>query len=45
MTNELQSLSVLFQNLLFHILEYQRGYAWKHEQCMPIIMLDWVIAD
>jgi len=32
MGNELQSLSVLFQNRLFRIPDYQRGYAWKHEQ-------------
>ena len=32
MANELQSLSVLFQNKLFRIPDYQRGYAWKHEQ-------------
>lgn len=32
MSNELQSLSVLFQNRLFRIPDYQRGYAWKHEQ-------------
>ena len=32
MANELQPLSVLFQNRLFRIPDYQRGYAWKHEQ-------------
>ena len=32
MANELQSLSVLFQNRLFRIPDYQRGYAWKDEQ-------------
>ncbi|MDR1378551.1 MAG: DUF262 domain-containing HNH endonuclease family protein [Synergistaceae bacterium] len=32
MANELQSLSVLFQNRLFRIPDYQRGYAWKYEQ-------------
>lgn len=32
MATELQSLSVLFQNRLFRIPDYQRGYAWKHEQ-------------
>lgn len=32
MANELQSLSVLFQNRLFRIPDYQRGYAWKNEQ-------------
>jgi hypothetical protein len=32
MANELHSLSVLFQNRLFRIPDYQRGYAWKHEQ-------------
>jgi len=32
MTNELQSLSILFQNRLFRIPDYQRGYAWKHDQ-------------
>lgn len=30
--NELYSLSMLFQNRLFRIPDYQRGYAWKHEQ-------------
>lgn len=32
MANELQSLSILFQNRLFRIPDYQRGYAWKHDQ-------------
>ena len=32
MANELQALSILFQNRLFRIPDYQRGYAWKHEQ-------------
>ncbi|MCK9216876.1 MAG: DUF4268 domain-containing protein [Firmicutes bacterium] len=32
MANELISLSILFQNKLFRIPDYQRGYAWKHEQ-------------
>ena len=32
MANELQPLSILFQNRLFRIPDYQRGYAWKHEQ-------------
>ena len=32
MANELKSLSVLFNNRLFRIPDYQRGYAWKHEQ-------------
>lgn len=32
MPNELQSLSVLFQNRLFRIPDYQRGYAWEGEQ-------------
>ena len=32
MGNELQSLSHLFQNRLFRIPDYQRGYAWKQEQ-------------
>jgi uncharacterized protein with ParB-like and HNH nuclease domain len=32
MANELHSLSVLFQNRLFRIPDYQRGYAWKHDQ-------------
>jgi hypothetical protein len=32
MANELHSLSVLFQNRLFRIPDYQRGYAWKREQ-------------
>lgn len=30
--NELQSVSQLFQNRLFRIPDYQRGYAWKQEQ-------------
>ncbi len=29
MSNELISLSTLFQNRLFRIPDYQRGYAWK----------------
>lgn len=32
MSNELVSLSSLFQNRLFRIPDYQRGYAWKKEQ-------------
>ncbi len=32
MANELQSLSSLFHNRLFRIPDYQRGYAWRHEQ-------------
>ena len=32
MADELQSLSILFQNRLFRIPDYQRGYAWKQEQ-------------
>jgi uncharacterized protein with ParB-like and HNH nuclease domain len=32
MSNELHSLSDLFQKRLFRIPDYQRGYAWKHEQ-------------
>lgn len=32
MNNELQSLSLLFQNKLFRIPDYQRGYAWKNSQ-------------
>ena len=32
MANELQPLSVLFQNRLFRIPDYQRGYAWKNDQ-------------
>lgn len=32
MPNELHSLSMLFQYRLFRIPDYQRGYAWKHEQ-------------
>ena len=32
MAGELQSLSELFHNRLFRIPDYQRGYAWKHEQ-------------
>jgi uncharacterized protein with ParB-like and HNH nuclease domain len=32
MSSELKNLSELFQNRLFRIPDYQRGYAWKHEQ-------------
>ncbi|MGX8852368.1 DUF4268 domain-containing protein [Amedibacillus sp. YH-ame10] len=32
MSNELQSLSLLFQNKLFRIPDYQRGYAWQQPQ-------------
>lgn len=32
MANELQSLSQLFQNRLFRIPDYQRGYAWQRPQ-------------
>lgn len=32
MANELQPLSLLFQNRLFRIPDYQRGYAWQHSQ-------------
>lgn len=32
MANELQSLSRLFQNRLFRIPDYQRGYAWQQPQ-------------
>jgi len=32
MGNGLLSLSALFQNKFFRIPDYQRGYAWKHEQ-------------
>lgn len=32
MTNNLQSLSELFQNRLFRIPDYQRGYAWQQPQ-------------
>ena len=32
MANELQSLSQLFQNRLFRIPDYQRGYAWLQQQ-------------
>jgi uncharacterized protein with ParB-like and HNH nuclease domain len=32
MANELQSLSVLFQNRLFRIPDYQRGFAWNQKQ-------------
>lgn len=34
MANELQPLSVLFQNRLFRIPDYQRGYAWQQPQLM-----------
>lgn len=30
--NDLQSLSQIYQNKLFRIPDYQRGYAWKQEQ-------------
>jgi uncharacterized protein with ParB-like and HNH nuclease domain len=30
--NELQSLSQIFQNKLFRIPDYQRGYAWQDPQ-------------
>lgn len=29
MANELQSLSLLFQNILFRIPDYQRAYEWQ----------------
>ena len=32
MANELQPLSLLFQNRLFLIPDYQRGYAWLQQQ-------------
>ena len=32
MANELQSLSSLFQERLFRIPDYQRGYAWQQDQ-------------
>jgi uncharacterized protein with ParB-like and HNH nuclease domain len=32
MASKLQSVSELFQNRIFRIPDYQRGYAWKHEQ-------------
>ncbi len=32
MANELQPLSFLFQNRLFRIPDYQRGYAWQQSQ-------------
>ncbi|HUM83803.1 MAG TPA: DUF4268 domain-containing protein [Lachnospiraceae bacterium] len=32
MANELQSLSDIFQNRLFRIPDYQRGYAWQQPQ-------------
>ena len=32
MANELQSLDQLFQNKLFRIPDYQRGYAWQRSQ-------------
>ena len=30
--NELQSLSQIFQNKIFRIPDYQRGYAWQDLQ-------------
>lgn len=32
MANELQSLSLIFQNKIFRIPDYQRGYAWQDSQ-------------
>ena len=32
MASELQPLSLLFQNRLFRIPDYQRGYAWRQSQ-------------
>lgn len=32
MSSELQSLSLLFQNKIFRIPDYQRGYAWQQSQ-------------
>lgn len=32
MADELQPLSLLFQNRLFRIPDYQRGYAWQQSQ-------------
>lgn len=32
MSNELQPLSILFQNRLFRIPDYQRGYTWQQSQ-------------
>ena len=32
MVNELISLSALFNNRLFRIPDYQRGYAWQKDQ-------------
>ena len=32
MTDELQPLSLLFENRLFRIPDYQRGYAWQQSQ-------------
>lgn len=32
MASELQPLSLLFQNRLFRIPDYQRGYAWQQSQ-------------
>ena len=32
MANELQSLSKIFQNRIFRIPDYQRGYAWQKPQ-------------
>ena len=32
MSSELISLSTLFQNRLFRLPDYQRGYAWKKGQ-------------
>lgn len=36
MTNGLQSLSDLFQNRLFRIPDYQRGFAWRDEQLVDL---------
>lgn len=32
MANELQPLSLVFQNRLFRISDYKRGYAWLQQQ-------------
>ena len=32
MSEELQSLSEIFNNRIFRVPDYQRGYAWRNEQ-------------
>lgn len=43
MANELQPLSLLFQNRLFRIPDYQRGYAWQQRLTTFIIILNEIV--